>query len=662
MPMKTVGWLSFKTIWLTVLLIASSLTLAVLGLITAEWRAQHAELELRADFQRQATEVASSINPLHVEALSFRGSDAGLPAFDRITEQFKAYSQESSIRRIYGLTLRGSTPVYGPCFFQDEDISAAPGSPYPFPSMQLVELLRSGSRTIETFEDDHITALAPIFDPKSDHVLMAVALDMPIENWQAQLLQVRLVPVAIALILLTLQFFGAGAIYLRSSLAPKRLRHLETVFAAIFGLLLTGIITYFVLEAEDRDRRLAFIQIAESKADAVENRLRTVQQQMNNIALFIENTPSLSANAFNAFTTPLINNTSVEACYWVAGLTADAREDIEERAREEGFDDFRVFRLDEEDRIVPVEDESGILYPVYFVEPYGASIFSPGFDLGSISEEKIALETAARTGLVTATIPELNKIIDASQNGLSVYMPVYDSNVSGMKALRGFVGASLRSDILLEEALASTVLDARLVYMQLFQLAANEATPIPLASGGEKSDNGQSIPYYFSLLKSADLALMHSMFTLSHTYALIIEPTTHFFAAHPTRNTYATAIVAFFITVVLTIFIGILRNQQSALESRIWESTIELRESGETFRRLFSESTDPILLLRQGRISDCNNSTLRLLKYNSKQQLIGKRPEDISPPKQPDGRPSPYAFKEMVGLCVRNGHHAFEWS
>ena len=86
-----------------------------------------------------------------------------------------------------------------------------------------------------------------------------------------------------------------------------------------------------------------------------------------------------------------------------------------------------------------------------------------------------------------------------------------------------------------------------------------------------------------------------------------------------------------------------------------------LRESAETFRRLFEDSTDPVLLLNKETFVDCNQACVVTLGYGSKDEVRKRRPEDLSPQFQPDGRPSAEKAVEMMEMAARNGHHRFEW-
>jgi PAS domain S-box-containing protein len=660
--MKTKGWLSLKTIWLTVLLVASSCALILAGWVFAEWRVEHVGKELRGNLLRQTGELASIINPAHVTALSFQSKDKSLPAYERITEQLKAYTQDMSVAAVYGLGLRDDKIVYGPSVFYVSGESVVPGTEFKTNNKDLETLIKSGNPVIiENTERQVIIALAPVFDPKTNEVIMAAVLEIATVTWGQALADVRYLPFAIVLVLLTLQFLGAGLLFLRTALLPSRLHHLETVFAAFFCCLLAGVVVFFVHESENRARRIRFMEIAESETKIVENSLRSIQQQITQIALFVEKSSTMTADAFAAFSESLLRDDAVELCYLITSLQAAEKGSLEQRAAEEGMQDYRIHQLDESEEKIPVSEEAGILYPIYYQAKPLPGAMEPGFDLGSIPEARAALEIAAHTGLATAVVPERDNIINASGKRIAVYVPVYESDGAGALLLRGYVGVTIRFDLLLQNALSSMAENSSHLAMEMFLLVANEA-PLPIANVDKKT--GEQIASFSFLQDMGDVALSsnHSMSVFSYTYVLMLHPSPEYFQEYPLRNAYIAALVALVISIVVTIFVGSLRNQQIMLESRIWESTVGLRESGETFRRLFAESTDPILLLLQGRIVDCNNATLRLLKCGSKQQIVKKRPEDFAPPKQPDGRPSPYLFKEMVQLCVRNGNHAFEFT
>jgi PAS domain S-box-containing protein len=89
-----------------------------------------------------------------------------------------------------------------------------------------------------------------------------------------------------------------------------------------------------------------------------------------------------------------------------------------------------------------------------------------------------------------------------------------------------------------------------------------------------------------------------------------------------------------------------------------------LRESEAKFRLLFERSADAILLIdpSQGpKFVDCNEASVRLLGYRSKEELLRLEPGGISTELQPDGQRSTIKAHEVVKQAIRNGTHRFEW-
>lgn len=76
---------------------------------------------------------------------------------------------------------------------------------------------------------------------------------------------------------------------------------------------------------------------------------------------------------------------------------------------------------------------------------------------------------------------------------------------------------------------------------------------------------------------------------------------------------------------------------------------------------LFEKSPDPVLLLDRDVFIDCNEAALVCLGYSSKHQLIGMRPWDLSPVRQPDGRLSLHKGREIIEAALLKGTYRFEW-
>ncbi len=103
------------------------------------------------------------------------------------------------------------------------------------------------------------------------------------------------------------------------------------------------------------------------------------------------------------------------------------------------------------------------------------------------------------------------------------------------------------------------------------------------------------------------------------------------------------------------------RNTMQKMEKKIAEKTQALAKQKDIFETLFEKSSDGVFILDNQEVTQCNEKIIEMLRYDSKAELIGKRPARLSPPIQPDGRESLEKGDEMVALARKNGHHQFEW-
>ena len=81
------------------------------------------------------------------------------------------------------------------------------------------------------------------------------------------------------------------------------------------------------------------------------------------------------------------------------------------------------------------------------------------------------------------------------------------------------------------------------------------------------------------------------------------------------------------------------------------------------FDSLFERSADAMWLFdpQTGVLSDCNQAAVELMGARDKQQLVPARPEDLSPPVQPDGSRSADKAAQIIATVARRKGHHFEW-
>lgn len=93
---------------------------------------------------------------------------------------------------------------------------------------------------------------------------------------------------------------------------------------------------------------------------------------------------------------------------------------------------------------------------------------------------------------------------------------------------------------------------------------------------------------------------------------------------------------------------------------RLRQAHQRAEESDEVFRRLYEDAPTPVLIIRDGRFERCNRAALDLAGARA-DQLIGRSPEEISPPFQPDGRSSRDLAREFLDDVSHYSSARFDW-
>ncbi|MFX0143139.1 MAG: PAS domain S-box protein [Candidatus Hodarchaeota archaeon] len=87
----------------------------------------------------------------------------------------------------------------------------------------------------------------------------------------------------------------------------------------------------------------------------------------------------------------------------------------------------------------------------------------------------------------------------------------------------------------------------------------------------------------------------------------------------------------------------------------------KLKESEEKYRMIFTGASDPIAILDDVKIIECNNKAVKVFGYDNKNEIIGLSPGKISPQKQPDGRDSMEKAAELIKRAISGEAQRFYW-
>ena len=112
--------------------------------------------------------------------------------------------------------------------------------------------------------------------------------------------------------------------------------------------------------------------------------------------------------------------------------------------------------------------------------------------------------------------------------------------------------------------------------------------------------------------------------------------------------------------VLLLVFAFWVRRLSREVNLRV-STEKKLDESQKRYQALFDKTADALLIIEGNKFIDCNQATLDMLGYSSKEELINTHPSKLSPINQPDGQLSELKADHMIETAFEKGSHRFEW-
>lgn len=99
----------------------------------------------------------------------------------------------------------------------------------------------------------------------------------------------------------------------------------------------------------------------------------------------------------------------------------------------------------------------------------------------------------------------------------------------------------------------------------------------------------------------------------------------------------------------------------SELQAAIKQSTKELAEQKKAFETVFEKSADGIFISEGRHVLDCNEATVKMFGYHSKEEVLRLPNKVFAPKNQPDGESSHRKGFRMLQICMERGSHRYEW-
>ena len=405
-------------------------------------------------------------------------------------------------------------------------------------------------------------------------VTTVLGMDIDASAWNGMLIRSALPPMLLMLTLMVIVLTGASLLARRSRIiatSPRWMRQLEPALVVAAGLALTLFAAWVTYERELHNRNETFQQLAQIRTEAIAESLRDLRDTgQDGLSHFLENKESVRADEFRNLTENLIKNPIVKTWAWIPVVSADSKTRFEAEVRATGLMEFAIWQKDAAGKRTASTGRD-VYYPAMHVAPLTGNEQVVGYDHGSETLTRTALEEAMRFGLITATdpIPLVQKT--GSQKGLLIYQPVFAEDAS--KHLRGFTLAVLQ----LENLLKNRNFDNS-IHLDL-SLLRQKGVAEPLATTCDAA-----IPLHEAT------AGPHHIFAFGKVFALNAHAGSTFIRMHPLWYGLLVGATGLLVTLVFAFTVGVILNRREELERLVISRTSTLQESETRFDQLAQQS------------------------------------------------------------------------
>ncbi|MDX9720567.1 MAG: response regulator [Myxococcota bacterium] len=596
--------------------VVTALLLLLCGMLLSCWVWLKSEERNREEALNQAAVVAAAMDPQVVRELRGLPSDSELPAYQQLKQQLiDTRSLFPSTRFIYLLQQNSAGEVV---FLIDSEPLASPdesppGQVYAEIPPKLRALFERGTDTLEGPYSDRwgswVTAAVVIRNPHDQTVLAVLCVDLDARDWQQRKLANALPPLLVMLLLALLLLVLSRRRRQQPSASRKApwIRP-EAGLTGVFGITLSLFLAWTADQHELISQQAAFAQLASRQSESVADQLHDIQDiELEGLGRFIEQSDSLSGEAFQHYTGFLSSVPSVRCWAWLEALPESQR-----LPTGQGWQS--PWEFDANGQRVPAKARA-VHFPLRFASQGSVGCQRIGFDLASQPLLLAAMQaaTASRrsrsqeadtrcegspkgachewhaTSVVSQALPK-DATGSSQELEVLVFRPVLDANDS----LRGFVMATIQLSELLERQQ-----DYEALAMQI-DLYRGGLGPQRLAS----SIKPESKPR---------LTMRTPVLSFGALFAITAESGPAFERYHPRIAGLVTGLLGLLLTASVALVLGLLVHRREQLEQAVRERSQRLRESEERQAAALRSVGDGVIACNlQAQITNMNATAEKL--------------------------------------------------
>jgi PAS domain S-box-containing protein len=372
---------------------------------------------------------------------------------------------------------------------------------------------------------------------------------------------------------------------------PRR-TFLALFLAVMAGILLTTSLFWEARQSEFNNFQLQFERDVAIRCHLIAGKMVQCLVVIKALQRFFAGPQNVDYKEFAAFTVPFLEEQrELQALEWIPRVTSAERWRYEDMGRQQGLSNFRITERDSDGHTIPAGEREAY-YPVFYVSPLKGNEKAVGFDLGSDSIRRTALERARDTGEPTVT-ERIRLVQDTEEQfGFLIFLPVYRKGMPAetveqrREALEGFALGVFRAGDILRAVLGHTE-PIGLPFDLLDLTAPVERRLLYNWSGRLNAKEPGKSPFF----PVASPYLRKFVFA-GREWGVEATASQAYMERHYSFAYWVILPAGFLLTVVFGFYLQSILGRRVRLERIVLERTAELQESEERFRDIFDNISD----------------------------------------------------------------------
>ncbi len=314
---------------------------------------------------------------------------------------------------------------------------------------------------------------------------------------------------------------------------------------------------------------------------------------------------------------------SIQALEWIPRVPRTERAAHESTARADGLTDYRIAERRDSGALVGA-GERDAYFPVYYVEPLAGNEAALGFDLGSDSARRRAIERARDGGELAATAPIKLVQEDGDQVGLLVFAPVFDGAALTVqdrgRALRGFASGVYRAGDLFTQAMERVSAQSADVALRLADVSPGKQA---LELHRYRIDHAH--PDYL------ERPVVHDFPVADRVWRLSAWPTRQLVASQRSWLPHGVLFTGLVLTLVTVAYLRTFMQRESEVRRLVALRTEEIEAGEHRTSVILDTAIDAIITAdRRGVVQRVNPAAERLFGYTAG-ELMGRNVSVLMP-------------------------------